>query len=57
MSNVVSMESKLEALERELDRAAWSQEKAMERLVLAIANLDGANIRLAKAMEAMEKLV
>ena len=57
MSNVVSMESKLEALERELDRAAWSQEKAMERLVLAIANLDGANIRLAKAMEAIEKLV
>lgn len=57
MTNIISMESKLEALERTLDDAERGWRECVDRLEEATWKLDDANAQLAKAIEAMEKYV
>jgi hypothetical protein len=57
MTNVVSMESKLEELERRLGEAERYWDTCLERLHSASNELDFANTELAAAIEALEKHV
>ena len=57
MSNVVSMESKLEALEQQLLDAELVYGICLEEYDMAKDSLEKASIKLANAIAAMEKLV
>ena len=56
-SNVVSMESKLEVLEKQLLDAEWIYGIRLEEYDVAMFNLERATDRLTKALAAMEGVV